>query len=453
MKKSKFLAALLTFAMLAMLVPATVFADPGDINVPTAVTVPVNGIMASATVTKTTGVVAGEEVTVTVTLSGTAAATGNLNVTLSSAATGYTSTTPVPVAATVTVANVIPFKFVMPTPQADVTDLTLALVFTAGATGGGTVTGDSDVTKVAVLVAVPSTLEFGVDPFEVGGKGQIAGSDYKFTNNTISPVKVAVEITAQLASGVTLVDDPDDLSPDDGDVTTKQLYFAAVGANSATDNAGNGLSYDADAADGIQFASGALAPFNAGDAKASIAFALEKGIGTGPAASGSGGVAAFTFYGVLNSYAAWAANDVRVTANYTLTPLRPATYTEYIGDKIGLNQIPTASSRIGFTDNAASSDGKALTVAFKQSDALAPITFGFNAGAGGTVTEIKTSSNVVWVKDTDYTVNTADKTITITTTRLNTYKTSSTGLKPLTITVAGGDGAGTYTLTLNVTAN
>jgi len=220
----------------------------------------------------------------------------------------------------------------------------------------GTIPGGSTVDSVTLNVVLPTNLNFALDPLElnVTSGSQIATTDYFIINQTAAPVKASFEITATLTEEVTLVDDVEELDKDDTSATDKKIYFGALGATGITVNDlefgyefGSGTdpegSYDATA--------GTLVPFSVDEKKATIEFALNKATKEETESEGEAdtlaadnkGVAAFQFYGELNTYADWQANDITVSGAYTLIPLRASTYEMYTTEGVfiegGLNQL------------------------------------------------------------------------------------------------------------------
>jgi uncharacterized protein YjdB len=220
------------------------------------------------------------------------------------------------------------------------------------------ITGDSTVDDVTLEVTVPMNLNFALDPLElnVTSGSQVATADYFFVNRTAAPVKVAVNLTAVVTNGAVLVDDPDTLSPYDTEVTTKEIYFAALGATSITVN---DLDFDYVTTEGAiapagtyDATSSALTYFDSADKKANIAFALDKATNvetdgtptTGAAlALNDKGAATFQFFSKMNTYADWQPNDIKITGNYTLTALSATTYSNYTTNNSyeadGFNQL------------------------------------------------------------------------------------------------------------------
>jgi uncharacterized protein YjdB len=258
--------------------------------------------------------------------------------------------------------------------------LTMVLPFAAFA-GSETqdIDGNSTVSNVIIKVTVPANLDFALDPLELSVQtgNQIKTTDYFFINKTVAPVKVAVNLTATLAVGgegtaddVTLVSSPATLKPYDTEVTSKQIYFGMLGATGIKDDDVFDFS-DVPGAEGSPIGeydtskAALITAFDTTTKTASIAFALAKAAdlidagdtaatdpltgeagsdGYGDAlAAANAGVASFQFYGKMNTYAAWVANDVTIGGSYTLTPLSATTYSNYTtnGDYItdGLNQI------------------------------------------------------------------------------------------------------------------
>lgn len=214
------------------------------------------------------------------------------------------------------------------------------------ASAGGQLGGDGTVNKVTYKVTVPSNIDFAIDPFETeetpAATGQLSGTSYVFINKTEAPIKLTLDFTADLTGGdddAELVADPSTLSPDDDTVTDKKLYMAVIGAKTISDNTGATVAFDTDLTQAKT-----VVPFDAATGKAEMDFALKASPDGTAAVTGDDGVAAFTYYGVLNSYAAWKDNDVVVTADYDFKALRPATYTTAADAAVGVNQYPVVSA-------------------------------------------------------------------------------------------------------------
>jgi hypothetical protein len=211
----------------------------------------------------------------------------------------------------------------------------------------GTIPGNSTVTDVALNVLLPTNLNFAINPFNVGNTGQITSAGYRIINRTVAvPVKVEFEIEAilhttvgQLRANTTVEDgvfDPNDSALNAN--ANKLLYFAALSAitDGTTAPAHNGtggtFAYPFTGTTNTITDNNLAAPFahEAGPADehlANIGFVLAGAASETALATGTTGIAAFRFVGVLNTYAPWVANDVSVSGAYTITPLLGATYT------------------------------------------------------------------------------------------------------------------------------
>lgn len=251
--------------------------------------------------------------------------------------------------------------------------LVLSLPVTSfAATDGGTITGDSSVDDVTLKVIVPTSLDFALDPLElnVTSGSQVATTSYIFVNKTAAPVKITVGLTAEPAEDVTLVDDPDTLSPYDTEVTDKKIFFAALGATGIAEDAIDFAFDDESEAPEISYSddTSPKIPFKSSTKKANIAFALDKAAdvetdGTpgddAALADDAKGVAAFQFFSKLNTYAEWEDNDIDVSGAYKLIALSATTYGNYEeGDyeQGGVNQlvvkIPVSEITVTAADDA-----------------------------------------------------------------------------------------------------
>jgi len=209
------------------------------------------------------------------------------------------------------------------------------------------------------------------------------------------------------------------LSPDDADVTDKKLYLAVVGADNITIEVADTISattYNPEKSDTV-------APFST-DGVAATAFILGAGIDSQTTADDTG-VASFTFYGVLNSYADWVASDVKVTAAYTLAALRPGTYTALFAETVGVNQVAAAVT--GYT----TSGNLTYVKASQASGWNIPFTLA-GASTSGLVVKINTSTLVL---NTDYTIS--GNVIAFTPARIALMNSGIS--RTLTITVGGQD--------------
>ena len=225
--------------------------------------------------------------------------------------------------------------------------LTLALILTFPAFAfAAPITGDSTVIDVPVNVVLPTNLDFALDPLGIdSADNQISSPDFIMANQTLAPVKVEIEITANVVGETTLVDDPSVLARDDDEVTAKNIFFAAMGATDVSAGSIYTIAEDVVAPTAIATAPGIYdysetatrAVFDpVGDGKTSgsavIGFVLDRAVASATEgaiqsmAADDKGVAMFRFYGELNTYADWQDGDIDVEATINLTPLRTSTY-------------------------------------------------------------------------------------------------------------------------------
>ncbi len=357
-----------------------------------------------------------------------------------------------------------------------------------------TITGDSTVDDVTPSVVVPMNLDFALDPLELNviSGSQVATTDYFFINKTKTPVKVAVDLTlSTTSSSVTVIGDPSTLSPYDTEVTTKDIYFAALGATGIT---GGAISFTTTsgsitAKGTYSSTSAALAAFNTTDKKASLAFALDKATDTdttGAAlAINNKGVAAFQFYAKMNTYADWKDGDISIGGAYTLTALSATTYKNYTDNSSyitdGFNQLKTAKpvTAIAVTSSAitmvngdtmqmtaditpANATNKTVTWSVENGSGSATITTGgaLTATGVGTVTVKATAndgSSVVGTQEITITAATVAVTgITVTASAISVNNGSTLQMtanvapddasdKSVTWSVTNGTGAATIT--------
>lgn len=342
--------------------------------------------------------------------------------------------------------------------------LVLVMVFvlaltpiTVSAAETGSIGGTSTVTDVTIEVTLPTSLDFAIDPLELDSieGSQISDVTYLMVNKTLAPVRVGFEIETTLDTGVTLVSDPTTLKKDDITATEKNLYFGALGAsgitaagNFADDAAGTTAAFDAK--------KNTLVPFGT-DGKVSIAWALSpaKDTNTDKApdtlADGNKGMAAFQFFGEMNTYAAWKAGDVKVTGKYTLTALRASTFdkltaADFASD--GVNQLKAGSStsEVGFTDRTGSNSATAATITLSKENGPATLDIGFNFGEKA-LKEVQFASGST-LAASNYTTGTNK--ITLAASRVTTLKGGAVGTETVFKVVLNDNTV--HTLTIKIVA-
>ena len=275
----------------------------------------------------------------------------------------------------------------------------------AGATGATgrdsrTLEGDSTVESVTIDVVVPTSIEYALDPLDLDEEeGQVQEVDLYMANKTAAPVLVTVDVEAKPTNGAILVDDPSELDPANkaADVP-KKIYFGLLGAKSSDATNSTTVENITDGAIDFEYdatESGTLAAFDAAEAKATIEFALAKSPDGTALAASNAGIASYTFYAELNTYAGWKDHDLDVEGTYTLIALKAS---DVPTDVVGLNVLPTGSaapeapvtpSSAGFytPGGAATTNTASIPVSFPNSSPVT-IDFWFNgAVTGATVTQ------------------------------------------------------------------
>jgi hypothetical protein len=310
----------------------------------------------------------------------------------------------------------------------------IAVTVDAGGTSPGgsassdTIPGESTVQPIVYAVDAPTSLDFAIDPFGLGtviaDDSQITGDSYEFSNASVFPVKLEIDFETELAENVTIVSDPDTLAPDDNTVDDKDIYFAALGAKTIT-VAGNAITatvFDPT----VQ--TGELAPFDT-SGNGAIAFALKEGDGTVFADNKS--TAAFTFYGVLNSYADWADNDLTISAEYAFSPLREDTYDTLSAASFGVNQVAVTTSEpvptvAGFFGSSKGADVHTSAVIDVSKTGTDPLLINFfNDGKAVSMT---TASGTPFGA-TEFAYSAETKKLEIKGTRLTNYRNLEVGLE------------------------
>lgn len=253
-------------------------------------------------------------------------------------------------------------------------------------TGGTTVEGESTVKNPTYKIVIPTSLDFALDPFKQGGQSQIYSDDFYMINKSNVAVRLDMSMEVIAATGVTMKADETDVTETN---TDKLIYMAVQVPAAVTETAAAAADFTTITSkyDGVYYSlsagtsvtgpvagtTGALEEADkividttkaagssyadnssvkvALDATAATActFALQEAdyqeyytdaAGTTKAeefknvAATTDGSTAFRFYGKLNSKAAWAANDVKVTATYTFIGLTPEVYTELIDKEV-----------------------------------------------------------------------------------------------------------------------
>jgi len=222
-----------------------------------------------------------------------------------------------------------------------------------GTPGSGTIGGSNTVDDVVLNVVLPTSLNFALNPLELGTNtagSQVTTTNYIIVNKTGAPVDVSFAIEAVGKTGVVFAADTSNLAKDDTAVTDKEIYFAALSAATVTPGTldfATAVDYPAVAASNAAFtynftpAAGAdrlalLVPDLTDDFKAAGGIKFALGAATGDPldtlAASNAGVASFQFYGELNTYADWEADDIAITGRYTLTATRTTTYANYLAD-------------------------------------------------------------------------------------------------------------------------
>jgi hypothetical protein len=227
------------------------------------------------------------------------------------------------------------------------TDTIYVVKVTSITATAGDIIGDSTVEFPVLKVVVPANLNFALDPLQqnVIDTNQIAKADYVVVNQTTAaPVQVNFVVVARAKAGVGLVETAEEIDALNPAETAKNIYFgmlAAASASTVPAYAGTGGAYVYDATS-VASGSPQVVPFPAAsatpisEATAKISFVLEKAASGSTLAADGKGAGAFQFYGNLNTYATWEANDLTVRATYKLVALPANAYASL--PKAGLNQ-------------------------------------------------------------------------------------------------------------------
>lgn len=293
------------------------------------------------------------------------------------------------------------------------------------ATTGGSITGDSTVVNPSYKVVVPTTLVFGIDPFQQKGQSQIYSEDFYVINKSNVPVQLDCAVTLTAGTDVVIKDAEADVTETNAD---KLVYMAAEIAGDVTETSAAAAAYstalkkdgddvyEATVAPGgsaledmidVTSVAGAYTtskkvPLKADATGTKLTFALNKAeyqtyyTVADKSASASqykamaadkGGSASFRFSGKVNTKATWAASAVTATVAYTFNGLTPENYT-------ALTTTPAANAHayVEVNQNVLVSDGTNDIVIYYTGNkpanvVIAPITTTGSATSAMTKTE------------------------------------------------------------------
>jgi hypothetical protein len=317
----------------------------------------------------------------------------------------------------------------------------------------GTITGETTVQNPIFNVILPLNLNFALDPMQAGNTtpangNQISGSDYRIVNRSGFAVRASFEITATKNAGLETVARgvaPAETTP------ARTGFFGVLGASSVTPSptwaAPNTGVYAFNPITASEL-NGTLIPINwttttAGNANIAFILGAADPLNATPAlAALDAGVAAFQFYGELNTMALWATTDLTFTGAYRLTGVLPPAYDAAVvpANIVGLNMVRPAPA--GPTPNVTFTTAPPQTQSATVSRAAGSWTVQFPSPFPTGITSV--GGGNAWLA-TDYTYVAATGLLTIT-----RYPAGTTA-SPITI-VTTGTNAGTYTVTLTPTA-
>lgn len=265
------------------------------------------------------------------------------------------------------------------------------------------VTGESTLHDIILNVIVPTELDFELNPFQIGitpidsdterYDSQLTGTEFEIVNATSGvPVFVGFELQVEGDNGAAFVADRAELNRDDVNETAKNIFFAALAANSA----GNFVADNVVTTGNVKVAtmSDAMVPFDitddedpTGDVVANFAFSLAPPIDTDNAKT------EFRFYAEMNTHAEWQAGDVTVTGVYNLAALRAATASDIELTNDGHRLIASADDDSSSNDEPWGTPITATTTlnAVPMWNASAPLQLQFPAGTPGPA---RTSTNI-----------------------------------------------------------
>jgi len=208
--------------------------------------------------------------------------------------------------------------------------LALSLAAPALASNTGEIIGDTTVENVVLEITVPTNLPLALDPLATKGTTQVVQTPINLINRTEeAKVLTAFYLDAELADGVTFVAAATlDATRFNIDKDAKNIHLGVMAAK-AISSAGV-----------PDFTDGVTVPF-AGTTDISVQYGFiidaqtPEVTGTNPEPAVPGRDA-FTFFGLMEAYADWQADDVTVTGVYLLRAISTQTVVTTVDDTVGL---------------------------------------------------------------------------------------------------------------------
>jgi hypothetical protein len=189
----------------------------------------------------------------------------------------------------------------------------------------GNIGGTGGVDSPTLSVIVPMNLNFALDPLAANEDGtQVTQNNFLFINNTDdAKVLVALYLELILEDGIDLVDVGTLSDNFNIDAEDKELAFGIIAVEAATLGEVSGATVVTEADYGVVIEwfeeVTAASPGDLEGLFAEIGFVMDAKDGD------KENYAVFSFHGVLNAYAGWAVNDVKVTGVYLLRALSTQT--------------------------------------------------------------------------------------------------------------------------------
>lgn len=258
---------------------------------------------------------------------------------------------------------------------------------------GGSLSGDATKKSPVYNVKVPTTLGYAIDPLQIGtisvDESQIASGTFAFANASNVPVKVSVDLDATI-TGTLKGSAWEPVNNTTG--APKELKLALIGAVTTTGTptlavpAGGSQTYTQSA--GVN----TLRWFDETENEASIEFLLAPGTGVAVGSTPRDNVGMFQVYAQMETYAPWAAGDIKLSGTYTLQGFKSTDYAKPAA--AGTGDDPATAN---VTENAAypawngGIPAKGATATRASATQLVGLnvmpdanamTYGFNAGTG-----------------------------------------------------------------------
>lgn len=201
---------------------------------------------------------------------------------------------------------------------------TIAVPSMAAVTQEGDVTSPNGVVSPVFSIGVPTEVSLTFDPLKLGDDAkQVVSGDYVFTNNSNVVAAIDVSVYPALATGVSLVAADTDVPEKAGNTDKVMNLFVTHAIAQPTEGENNSINVDY----GVDATESDPTTKMIGKLSADHSYDFTIVLAAGTASDGTAtphddlGSSAFSFDGVINPNASWAANDVILTTVFKATAL------------------------------------------------------------------------------------------------------------------------------------